>query len=668
MDTATPPGKDDTLKQARFHARDGWLFLGLAHVALAAGLVVGRCAYTWAALADLGPERLTGLGVAVTACLVLAALGFWKLHLASRAGLTGRSMDWAWRLFVLYAVLSIMLLASELLPPGAGRNRFVASVPVGVLAAGLLGRLFTKEKPKLTPAREGLVLVAFGQLLIACLWAWPRLEPYAWCPAFQELERIWEWSLPGQRRPWVWDAPSTPMTAAMWSAPWTLLTVWGTCKVIFARQDGKRGWPARIGLCLLGFYAFVVALFLINLCIWEELCTRLAILVAVPAILLAIGVGCWLAGLRQANRPSWRRRAAFVIPLALLLLAFCVPFAGLTGLALTPSNPAQKSVEWPARLPRWAREPMAELVALVLPRTRRTFLQRDLASVRMARAAALKSSPLTQWPGWLCWRRLDPQGALATALAVPTTETPSIPVTAYDEYAGFIIGELGSDAEVLERLTGAYSDGLADSLCRTLHPSTRPGMAKIVAARFERLASPAANGMIGYLLVFQPDFSAKLLRGYAENPTPLDLARLRAAARLEWTFDKDHQLLRRMLQSENVEVRKIALSVYVPWEDLNPDWFRTILPSAEGRLPNSDADEQRLCADALNSLCEQMAYAMAGKVSVPGMPVGPLSPRERSDLQRLCALAREKLGLPPAQPAADDPPEDQEKAPPTAIE
>jgi hypothetical protein len=310
---------------------------------------------------------------------------------------------------------------------------------------------------------------------------------------------------------------------------------------------------------------------------------------------------------------------------------------------------------------------MADLVAWLLPSTEENLLGKNLASLRMAREEALKghSSETRKLIAWFCWSKQDPQVALTAALAIPTTETPAISVTSCDFPPGYLIGELGSDSEVIERLRGAYSDQLANGVSCGLRKRDRPGMAEVVAARLERIAEPRF-GMLCYLTELHPELACRIFRGYADQPTPANLSRLWGAAHIDWRFDKDRELQKHMLQSGNVEARKIALSVFVRWRNPEPGWFLAVLPSAEGRHPNSDADEQRLAAGCLEQLRgpDTVHVYWDGNKAQPGSPVLPLKPEENAALRTLCALAREKLGLPPAKPSpgdSSDEPEPQEE-------
>jgi hypothetical protein len=433
--------------------------------------------------------------------------------------------------------------------------------------------------------------------------------------------------------------------------------VWGTYKVLFAPPEKKRSWPARLGVFLLSVYALAVFLFLINLCLWEELCTRFAVLAGLAGVVLGVALGWWLAGLRQKSRPGWRRRAAFAVPLAILCLSIAAPFAGLVGSALTPWTwETRERTEWPARLPSWVRWAPANVVVWALPGRMEAILIKNLAPPALAREQAYRpSQPNLGGSAWVCWARQDPHAALAAALAVGPTDTPALPVTPWDYEAGYVLGAYGDERDVLERLNGPFSDQLANGLGYGLCKKHRTGMGVAVAARFERSASPVpCFGLLRYLFQCDRGRLKGMMMGYVKDPRPLSIARLDAASCYLLDLDKDHQLRVYMLGSANLDVRKIALKVSMWDAEADLRWIRPVLQAAEGRLPNSDADEQRLAAECLQwMLGRKFERLFVSKIQA-GAPVLPLKPDERSDLQKLCALAREKLGLPPAKLPGED--------------
>jgi hypothetical protein len=377
-----------------------------------------------------------------------------------------------------------------------------------------------------------------------------------------------------------------------------------------------------------------------NLLPFDFSITRFAVLAAVPALVVGIVLGNYVARWWKCERVAWRHRVAVASLLALVFSCIVVPVAGMGAAALLPFRPGEPQRIWAWYLPECVRRPIAAAYVAQWPQCTFNLLGWGLLPTDIVRGFALTSGRDIR--PWHAWSERDPE-ALSFALAVGETETPTQPAGSHDFGAGFLIGELGSADDVRMRLEGAYSDelvcGLACGLSFRLPGEQTAVPSEAFVRRFERMADQNAMEWIGTpLLVHAPERLNMYLRRCIDDPTPTNLTRLKALLYAWGQGDRDCALTVCALQSDSVELRKLAL-LSLRWNYLQGHARRVLSPcllrALQARNSNTDADEQRLamyCCEFMFSGGSLRLQAFPARVA--DAPIPPLDTYDNEVLGR----------------------------------
>lgn len=438
-------------------------------------------------------------------------------------------------------------------------------------------------------------------------------------------------------------------------ASMAVLLVLASWKFVRARWAGLKTPSLTAGLWLIGlcdiFLLLCVVMFLPCSC--ERV--RFPILAAIPLSGLALGLGVWAAGWRRADPPSRRCKVAFVSILASSLLAISIPTMGMLGTLFDSGK--VPICPWTSYLPEWVRSPVAAVTLEVWPSSRHEWVRMGIAPVWLLREQALQTG---SGDAWHWWAFRAPDEALAEALTVSCPTTPR--ARGLDSIAGYIIGQLGSEKEILDRMREPYSYELKNGVHEGIEGTTvaigrRQGFGNREVSR------EVAEALANYLMSAPPEYPSQILMPFSPYP---DLARRLIKHWLAQPFspsglplyemqdlwmenDKDHEILLAALQSSDFRVRAVALY------QIHRYFLRSctripaavlikVIETAEGSRSDANPEERRYAANILRATfggtTPESLYSYSEPLG-PGAP--PLTKAEERSIKETCLEARKKL-------------------------
>lgn len=648
MDSSLAAGQPvaaEIAPSARALGRDALLFLLISAVGLfvvpaavaVAGSIVGL---TVSVYDDFQSAAAASVIVGWAGGVVTALAGLWKIEKARAAGLKTRGAKWTQAALLLVTVVAAMVAQARFegsVPAPAEHPVFWAMPLIAILIQ--IFRSLESQENRADVAWRAFCFLAVGHLCsiyalaLACAID-PRLSDGC------GIEKITLAAL--------YNADGGQF-AAMLCGPFVLMAyALGLWNFFLARRSRAEGfasrWAARMMWLLVALALSETAWF----CVQGKVAYATE-LIAIWTIFTALTVGKYAARIGAGGPPSRVRRICFTLPL-LLLAGGAIMTIGVLGSAyeteqtmyrmdsFTPAPYA--SHDWAWKLPEFIRGPIARLLKRSSAGLEEVLLIGALLPEEDLSQAALggKSASGRNFVYWMVWSSRNSNAALQAALAVPVASDPVIPETKYDLSAGITIGANGSNDDIRRRFEDSYSDELVDGVMIALGKDKRGLFLNEIQARIEQL--PRADRMAWFALAeVDPQRMQDLLLKFAQNPTSLNHAKVEIS-RNAWRKLKDSEsVIRAMLKSDDVGYRKTALQNC--WELVGMTALHDIiLTAAKGKLPNSDADEQRLAAKAI---CTQIPLVWQNWR--PGPFVSPLTSAEQVELQRIIAAFIAKHGV-----------------------
>ncbi|HEY3323784.1 MAG TPA: hypothetical protein VGP72_25255 [Planctomycetota bacterium] len=644
---------EKVLVRARSFARDGLLFFCIGQVALAIGLALMFLSH------NQSQEILTGFIMSGSAWTVLSGAAFIKVMRARMLGLRNFVTLTAVLLGALFG-LGVWLALSV----AAVRSEWPSvAVWLIVVALAVLATAYFREK--LSKEHAGLWLIVLGYMLLI----------------FGVVKTLAAVSIFWGRRPVLHELPlivaglsekTEGACLPFYSVPWLVLCTAGLWMLRSAAP--ANGWANEFHRFLKWAFLVILAEYLLLFYNYECSSGLAGALLVLPCAAAAIALGLWVA--RRQQHPSWLRLALCSLPFLLLGLGILVPFAGLAvttwqGEAelyqrLETDKRSTRNVNWGYReqmafwasiqdrdwtwhIPNLLRTPFGKIAAAISRDFARDACVRGTAGnadIHIRAVSPPASRGGQEWSVWMTWGARDPQDILAVSLAVrPTALGSTKAVTSYDRLAGACIGGLAPVEEIRKRLFGPYSGELRQGILYGIGAeAVTTGLFDDILKGYENGTLPAASWAA--LCRMNPARTADLIKDYIQAPNTTNVKRLKESERW-WAFlPRAPELLDAGLASDNSDVRKSALNSAWSMTRSPESTFKVVprlprlLDIAEGKLPGSDADEQRSAAQVLNSGLKLRESYIHISRATPGTP---LKADEIEQIKRICQKARERL-------------------------